>query len=84
MDQSEIETLVPGAREVVELYGDWPSFPDAEVVCLELNRLGRSRIQVHAFAMTDEVDGRGYYVIKTRSREFLAGGRFLFATRGFQ
>jgi Immunity protein 50 len=64
MDQSEIEALVPGAREVVELYGYWPSFHDAEVVCLELNRLGRSRIQVHTFEMTDEVDGRGYYVIE--------------------
>jgi len=62
MDQSDIEALVPGAQELVELYGYWPSFHDAEIVCLELNRLGRSRVQVHTFATTKELDGRGYYV----------------------
>jgi Immunity protein 50 len=62
MDQNEIIDQVPGAQGLVDLYTCWPSFHDAEVVSLELNRQGRSRIKVHTFATMKEIDSRGYYV----------------------
>jgi hypothetical protein len=62
LDQDEILARVPGAVGLVEWFGHWPSFHDAEIVGVELNRMARSRIKVHTFATTDEVNSRGYYV----------------------
>lgn len=62
MDVNEIAARVPGAHGLVEWFGRWPSFHDAEVVSIELNRTGASRVKVHAFSMTSEVDSKGHYV----------------------
>ena len=56
---------VPGADQVVSWFGSWPSFHDAEILRLHLNRRGVSRLDVHAWRMTDqtyEADGRRYFV----------------------
>src|SRR5262245_45864846 len=56
---------VPGADQIVSWFGRWPSFHDAEILSLHLNRRGVSRIDVHAWRMTDqtyEKDGRRYFV----------------------
>ena len=37
---------VPGAAELVTRFGSWPSFQDAEVRSVHLNREGPSRIRV--------------------------------------
>jgi hypothetical protein len=37
---------VPGAAELVARFGNWPSFQDAEVRSVHLNREGPSRIRV--------------------------------------
>lgn len=39
-----------------------PSFHDAEVVSILLDRSGKSKVRVHAFEMTSEVDADGYFV----------------------
>ncbi len=55
-------TEVPGYAEVVAWFGRWPSFHDAEVTRVHLNRAGSSFIDVHAFRMTSETIPSGHYV----------------------
>lgn len=54
---------IPGADSVIAWFGYWPSFHDAEVVEIHLNRSGRSWISLHAWDMTSEVDEKGYFVL---------------------
>ena len=57
-----------GADRVVERFGHWPSFHDAEVVRLSFDRRGdngpTAEMLVHAWLMTDKVNDRGYYVLE--------------------
>lgn len=61
MPESELIYRFPGADVIVNWFGRWPSFHDAEIISLELNRLGRSYLRVHAFQVTSDVDERHYY-----------------------
>ncbi len=54
---------IPGADELVRWFGYWPSFHDAEVLSIELNRSAGVRIRIYAFERTSEVDASGYYVL---------------------
>jgi hypothetical protein len=45
-DGVEFPADVPGAAELVALFGSWPDFHDAEVRSVHLNREGPSRIRV--------------------------------------
>jgi hypothetical protein len=53
---------LPGATALIERFGLWPSFHDAEVVSLRLNRSGASTLTVHLFRMTSQLNERGHYV----------------------
>jgi hypothetical protein len=53
---------VPGATELFDWFGYWPTFHDGEIVDLELRRTGSSSLRVHTFTTTGEVDSRGHYV----------------------
>jgi hypothetical protein len=59
---------IMGADRLLERFGGWPSFHDAEVVRLSFDRRGDHRptaeMLVHAWLMTDKVDDRGYYVLE--------------------
>ncbi|QSX79368.1 Imm50 family immunity protein [Agrilutibacter solisilvae] len=60
MDSSQ---LVRNGKSLVEAMGYWPSFHDANV--MEASRSGDSfSVTVHLFAMTDQVDSAGYYVLE--------------------
>ena len=60
MDSSQ---LVKNGKSLVEAMGFWPSFHDANV--MEASRDGDSfSVTVHLFAMTDQVDSAGYYVLE--------------------
>ena len=61
MDQQEILAHLSGAQQIVDWFGYWPSFHDSEILSIALSRVGASRVQIHAFAMTDQIDQRGYY-----------------------
>jgi hypothetical protein len=52
---------IPGAGELLAWFGHWPSFHDSEVLSVELHRTGSSKIRVHAFSMTSEIDAKGFY-----------------------
>ncbi len=55
---------IPGAADVVAWFGYWPTFHDAQVLSVTLNRSGESQVVIHTFEMTKEVDARGYYVLR--------------------
>jgi hypothetical protein len=51
-----------GAQKLIDWFGCWPSFHDAEVVNIELNREGPSRLRIHYFCMTGKTNKSGYYI----------------------
>jgi len=53
---------IPGAQALFDWFGYWPSFHDSEVLGVELNRRGSSKIRVHAFGVTGAVDSNDLYV----------------------
>lgn len=66
-----VEHIV-GAGQLVAVFGYWPSFHDAEVLWLRLDRRAHGdgchgptlEALVHAFEMTSEVGADGYYVLR--------------------
>jgi hypothetical protein len=63
--------LVEGSQKIEQIFGEWPSFHDAEVLEITLDREAHGavrgptiRFTEHAFQMTDEVDSRGYHVLR--------------------
>src|SRR4051794_18908164 len=54
-------TGVSGAQELFDRFGYWPSFHDAEILSLELNRKGVSKFRIHTWEMTKEVDSESFY-----------------------
>src|SRR5215467_7162462 len=58
----EIPTAIAGAQELHDWFGYWPSFHDAEIVSLHLNRANPSALKIHSWHTTNEVDEAGYYV----------------------
>jgi hypothetical protein len=58
----ELIRSVPGAQQVFDWFGYWPPFHDAEVLSIELNRTGMSKVRVHTFRMTSEVGPKGFYI----------------------
>jgi len=59
----EVYEEIQGGRELLEWFGFWPSFHDAEILSISLNRSGESRIEIYAFRMTDQIDADGYFVL---------------------
>jgi hypothetical protein len=59
---SEILARIPGVDQVVARFGEWPSFHDAEIIELDLNRRRTSRLRIHTWGKTNGVNERGEYV----------------------
>jgi hypothetical protein len=55
-------SAVPGADQLFNWFGYWPSFHDAEIVSLVLNRDGPSSICLRTWHTTAQVDERGCYI----------------------
>jgi hypothetical protein len=53
---------ITGAQALYDWFGYWPSFHDAEVVSLHLNRSAASVLKVHVWGYEDKVGADGYYV----------------------
>jgi hypothetical protein len=73
-----IESLIKGSEKLLAIFGRWPSFHDAEVMEIRLTRKPKARAQkhdrgvelfarIHTWDMTNEVDSRGYYVLKNHT-----------------
>jgi hypothetical protein len=66
---------IDGVELLVDRFGFWPSFHDAEVLWIRLDRSNGLQIQgptvemlVHVFEMTSEVTEGGYYRLKNHSQ----------------
>jgi hypothetical protein len=63
--------VVEHSDRVTSIFGAWPSFHDAEVVRLVLDRTGPEgptlEVQIHVFAATSEVDSTGHFVLKNHT-----------------
>ena len=59
------------AEKLESVFGRWPSFHDAEVLRLSLDRSGEDGptldVVVHVFEMTTEIDAKGFYVLKNHT-----------------
>jgi len=55
---------IPGAAEVVAWFRYWPTFHDAEVLSITLDRSRGSTVAIHAFEMTPEVRDGQYVLAK--------------------
>jgi hypothetical protein len=53
---------IPGVENVIAWFGHWPTFHDAEVVSINLDRGRGCRVVVKAFRKTSTVDEQGRYV----------------------
>jgi hypothetical protein len=63
-----IADRIIGSEKVIAVFGGWPSFHDAQVFEFNLDRRGPDlRALVYVFAMTSEVDSKGFYVLKNQS-----------------
>jgi Immunity protein 50 len=65
-----IESKIQNSHLLTDLFGRWPSFHDAEVLRITIDRGNAQsfspylQAMVHAFEMTSEIDGRGRYVLR--------------------
>lgn len=62
---------IPGSEKLIDLFGRWPPFHDGTVLWARLDSdktlLGDGptfEVSIHGFTMTDEVDARGYYILR--------------------
>ena len=53
--------VISGSGRLLEWFGEWPNFHDAEVLELYLSRNGVSRIRIQTWLTSDVVDERGYF-----------------------
>lgn len=44
MNQADVALSLPGALDVIAAFGEWPSFHDAEILRVVINRGGRSSV----------------------------------------
>jgi hypothetical protein len=64
---------IAGSEAVVAIFGYWPSFHDAEVLALRIDRDGVSgsaelEADVHVFEMTSAVTPDGFYELRHHTR----------------
>jgi hypothetical protein len=52
-----------GGQALIDWFGHVPSFHDAEILEIALNSRGPSTLRLHTWRLTDEVDGRGFFVL---------------------
>ncbi len=57
-----MDLQIEGVNKVVQWFGEWPSFHDAEIIELYLVRYGTSILKIHTWNTTDKVDDKGYYI----------------------
>jgi hypothetical protein len=75
---------IDGAQELYDWFGYWPTFHDAEVLRLELNRSGSSLLTVRTKEVTSETGKKGYYVpAKNVTVEFMIEGVLDLDLNGF-
>jgi hypothetical protein len=87
-DAALIEVLseIPGGADLLAWFGGYlPSFHDAEILGLELDRAGPTcRIRAHTWEISDEVDKTGHFVLSRHVvASFELGGVTELSLEGF-
>jgi hypothetical protein len=63
---------IENAEVLTSIFGYWPSFHDAEVLTMHLDRDGEDgpilEADIHVYHATDRVDERGFYVLTKHTR----------------
>lgn len=66
------DTLVSNASEIITIFGEWPSFHDAEVLSVRLDRGSDAgallEAVIHVFRMTSQVNEAGHFVLADHTR----------------
>lgn len=66
---------IENAESLEFVFGRWPSFHDAEVLRVVLDRSGEDgptlEAAIHVFEMTSEVDSGGYYILRHHTEVIL-------------
>ena len=60
--KTETPTDIGGAVALADWFGYWPSFHDAEVIRIVLDRNDTSVLVLHTFATSDELTSSGHYL----------------------
>lgn len=58
---------IQDAQKLTSIFGNWPSFHDAEILSLLLDRGADHpfcEIKIHVFRVTNDVDASGHYVLR--------------------
>ena len=59
---------IKNKERLIDIFGRWPSFHDAEILSIYLDRNGEGGpfldAKIHLFEMTKQVDDRGVFVLK--------------------
>jgi PAS domain-containing protein len=64
MNEAPLESLVENARVLVERFGRWPSFHDAEVTHVALDRSDqRLTLRIKVAEISRELDQQGHFVM---------------------
>jgi hypothetical protein len=77
-----VETFIKGSEKLLEIFGYWPSFHDAEIINLHLWRGNVDSeknlyqfpvltLDVHHWELTNQVDAKGYFVLQHHTRTTL-------------
>jgi Immunity protein 50 len=64
-------TRIKNEKALTDRFGRWPSFHDAEIISIHLDRSGQDgptlEAKIHVFEMTSRVDAKGHYVLKNHT-----------------
>lgn len=64
----EIPTYIRNHEAVLEFFGRWPVFHDANVFDYRLDFDSASlELTLHAWLMTDQVDAKGYFILRNHA-----------------
>ena len=61
---SNITERIPGAAELIQWFGKFPHFHDANVEELHVRGDGSGTLRIKSWRMTDRVDEKGYFVLE--------------------
>ena len=75
MSNSEAFTGIVGYEKLISLFGYWPTFHDAEVLKITVDRGQRGvdfapkiDVEIYLYEMTSELDEQGNFVLKSHSK----------------
>ena len=62
-EAASLFSALPGGAELVGWFGYAPSFHDAEILDLHLDRSGVSLLRIHTWRMTRDLDEKRYFIL---------------------